>query len=434
MSSSSGLPPAPLARNLAARGFSSLTSVQSAVLEAMPQPGDLLVCAPTGSGKTLAFGIAIAARLLGHAGEVVPGEAPRALVVVPTRDLAAQVHREFLWLFAGTGARIACCTGGTELRAERALLAAGADMVVGTPGRLRDHVEAGALRLGEVGLLVLDEADDLLTKGFRPDLDRILAALPRERRLLLFSATMPPRAEELARRLCAGARMVAVRDAVGAPGGVALQGVAVPPGSERAVIARLLRYHAARAALVFCPRRAAVTELADWLAGCGLRIVSLSGALSRAERVAALAGLRAGSVPVCVATDLAARGLDLPNVDLVIHAGIPQSPETLLHRCGRTGRAGRSGLAILVVGAAERAKAERFARRAGLALEWRDAPDEAALLARDHERMLKDPALGPAGPADHAGIIARLIAAHSPEALARAYARLWRALRPVLPI
>jgi len=187
-------------------------------------------------------------------------------------------------------------------------------------------------------------------------------------------------------------------------------------------------------ALVFCQSRAAVAEFAQWLGEHGFRTVSLSGALSRAEREEAISSLRSGSAPICVATDLAARGLDLPKVDLVIHAGMPQSPEALLHRCGRTGRAGRNGLAVLVVSAANRRRAERYAFRAGLDLNWTDAPGRAELVARDDERMLSDSVRFGVEPAEHAGIVARLVAAHSPESLARAYAGLWRSLRPVLPI
>ena len=183
--------PDALTRALDARGYAVLTPVQQAVITPETADRDLLVSARTGSGKTVAYGLAIAANLLGPMGVLPPAGAPLALVVAPTRELALQVQRELEWLYAEAGARVVSCVGGMDPRREQRLLNAGAHIVVGTPGRLRDHLERGALRIGELAVAVLDEADEILDLGFREELEAILEAAPTERRTLLFSATLP---------------------------------------------------------------------------------------------------------------------------------------------------------------------------------------------------------------------------------------------------
>src|SRR5690606_12192208 len=180
-----------LGEALSERGYAAPTPVQAAVLEAQAQGRDLIVSAQTGSGKTVAFGLAMAGDLLGPDGRVPPPAAPLALVIAPTRELALQVSRELIWLYGKAGARIATCVGGMDASRERRALAHGAQIVVGTPGRLRDHLERGALDLSALRTAVLDEADEMLDMGFREDLEEILDATPEGRRTLLFSATMP---------------------------------------------------------------------------------------------------------------------------------------------------------------------------------------------------------------------------------------------------
>jgi ATP-dependent RNA helicase DeaD len=411
-----GLVPGALARRLAARGYRRLTAVQRAVLRAEPG-ADLLVSAPTGSGKTIAFGLALAPLLGGVAG-------PRALVVTPTRELAAQVRAELAWLYAGD-ARVGACVGGADPQAERAALAEGLDVVVGSPGRLRDHIGAGALRTAAVAAVVLDEADAMLDLGFRDDLEAILRALPEGRRTLMFSATVTPATEALARRVQRGA----LRLDLAAGASLALQAVAVAADDREAAIVNLLRLHDPRAAIVFCGRREAAGELAGRLGRRGFAVVALSGVLSQRRRNAALAAMREGRARVCVATDLAARGIDLPGLELVLHADLPASPELLLHRSGRTGRAGRPGLAVLIAPLGRRRRAEALIARAGVTADWIAPPDRAEVLARELERLLADPALGEPGP-DEAGVASRLLAAHGPERVAAAFGRLWAAGRP----
>ncbi len=416
--------PKAFAHTLAARGYRRLTPVQRAILRVEAADADLLVSARTGSGKTVAFGLALARRLMGGDGQFASAAGPRALVVAPTRELAVQVRDELGWLFAGSGARIGCCTGGADLRAERQLLGSGLDIVVGTPGRLCDHLRQGALAVGSVETVVIDEADEMLGADFREALDTLVGALPAVRQTLLFAATMGSGTEALAR----GYQRDALRiDLGGAASDFALQAVAVAPADRERAIVNLLRLHEARAAIVFCGRRQAVEQLARALAARGFQVVGLSGALTQRGRNAAVAAMREGKARVCVATDLAARGVDLPGLDLVLHADLPVNAEALLHRSGRTGRAGRAGLAILVVPAPQRRRAAALAARAGLGLSWVKAPDRAEVAARDFERMLADAAgEQAAGDAGTAG----LLAAHGAERIAAAYRRLWTAIRP----
>ncbi|MGB3313725.1 MAG: DEAD/DEAH box helicase, partial [Albidovulum sp.] len=190
---------APLAAALSDRGYTTLTAVQQAVLNPDMAGRDLLVSAQTGSGKTVAFGIAAAPDLLGEAGTLPYGTAPLALAIAPTRELALQVAAELTWLYAATGARIATCVGGMDYRTEKRALNMGAQIVVGTPGRLRDHIDRGSLNLSDLRVAVLDEADEMLDLGFREDLEFILETAPDSRRTLMFSATVPAAIEKLAR-------------------------------------------------------------------------------------------------------------------------------------------------------------------------------------------------------------------------------------------
>lgn len=417
--------PKAFARTLASRGFRRLTPVQRAMLRLEADDRDLLVSAGTGSGKTVAFGLMLARRLTGACGRFRTAPGPRAVVVAPTRELAMQVRDELAWLFESTGARIGCCTGGSEMRAERSALAAGLDVVVGTPGRLGAHLRRGALVGAHVDCVVLDEADHMLAPDFRAELDAVLSAFPAGRQTLLFSATVGPEVEALARGVQREALRIDLRDT----SRFELQGVAVARGDREAAVVNLLRLHEARAAIVFCARRDSAGALAERLAGRGFAVAGLTGAMTQAGRNAALAALREGRARVCVATDLAARGFDLPGLDLVLHAELPGSADVLLHRSGRTGRAGRSGLAVLVVTPRERRRAEALAARAGLRIAWIPAPGPAAVEARDLDRMLAEVAGAEHGP-EEAHAAARLLAILTPERLAAAYRRLWAAARP----
>ena len=311
----SNLPPA-LAQALDARGYHELTPVQAAVIAPEAEGRDLIVSAKTGSGKTVAFGLAIAGQLL--EGDRAPwARTPLGLIIAPTRELALQVSKELEWLYADAGARVVTCVGGMDPFKERRALAGGAHIVVGTPGRLRDHLERGALDLSALRVAVLDEADEMLDMGFREELEEILDATPAERRTLLFSATMPRPIVALARRYQKDALRIETLGDNQGHGDIAYQAVAVSPTDIEHAVVNLLRFHEAETAILFCATRDAVRRLHASLTERGFQAVALSGEHSQNERNHALQALRDQRARVCVATDVAARGIDLPSVSLV---------------------------------------------------------------------------------------------------------------------
>ncbi|WP_328593053.1 DEAD/DEAH box helicase [Siccirubricoccus phaeus] len=424
--------PAPLLAALAARGYAEPTPVQAAVLTPETTGRDLLVSAQTGSGKTVAFGLAMAAELMGEADRLPPPGAPLALVVAPTRELALQVQAELAWLYAPAGGRVVTGVGGTDPIAERRALARGAQIVVGTPGRLRDHLERGNLDPAGIRAVVLDEADEMLDMGFREELEAILETTPAERRTLMFSATVPKGIAQLAARYQRDALRIAAGDEGAQHGDIDYRALLIAPHEMERAVVNALRFFEARAAMVFCRTRAAVARLHGNLAERGFAAVPLSGELSQAERNRALQGLRDGRARVCVATDVAARGIDLPDLGLVIHAELPNDPETLLHRSGRTGRAGRKGTSALLVPHNRRRAAERLLAEARVRAEWGPAPSAEAIRAQDNARILEQAAALVAEEAaeDEQEMARQLLAAQPAEALAAALIRQLRAPLP----
>ncbi len=416
---------APLAAALADRGYAALTDVQSAMLTPQAEGRDLLVSAQTGSGKTVAFGLAIAPDLLKGANSFLYAEKPLALVIAPTRELALQVATELNWLYAGTTALIATCVGGMDYRTERRALERGAHIVVGTPGRLRDHIERGSLDLSGIAAVVLDEADEMLDLGFQEDLEFILAASPETRRTLMFSATVPKEIESLARTYQKDALRVAVQSATAQHADIDYRAYSVIPRDREHAIFNILRLYEAKTAIVFCKTRANVNHLLARMGNRGFQVVALSGELSQQERTHALQALRDGRARVCIATDVAARGIDLPGLELVIHADLPGSSETLLHRSGRTGRAGNKGISALIVTAAEYRKAQRLLQGARVVAEWVKPPSADEVQAKDDERMLNHPALA-AAPGEEAVLAGALLAKFGADRVAAAFIRLWR--------
>ncbi len=389
----------PLMRALAERGYAELTPVQSEVSSAMAAGRDLLVSAQTGSGKTVAYGLALGETLLGGDERLSAAGAPFALVVAPTRELALQVERELGWLFAGAGGRIVACVGGMDPRAERRRLEGGAHIVVGTPGRLRDHIDRRALDLSALQSVVLDEADEMLDLGFREDLEFILEATPPERRTLLFSATLPDAIVSIARRFQRDALRIETAGETEAHADIEHRAIRVSPRQTDGVVVNLLRQHDAAAAIVFCSTREGVRRLHETLSRRGFSAVLLSGELGQAERNRALDEIRDGRARVCVATDVAARGIDLANVELVIHADLPHDAEVFRHRSGRTGRAGRKGVSVLLAPASRRRKAELLLGDAGVDPVWSSPPSADEIRSLDRERLSVDPAIAaPASP------------------------------------
>ena len=419
---------APLAAALAERGYASLTPVQLAVLNPEARGHDLLVSAQTGSGKTVAFGIAAAPELLDDGDTLPEGASPLALAIAPTRELALQVAAELRWLYAAADARIATCVGGMDYRTERRALDRGAHIVVGTPGRLRDHLERGNLDLSALRVAVLDEADEMLDLGFREDLEAILAAAPRNRRTLMFSATVPAAIEKLAQDFQHDSLRIVAMGEARQHGDISYRALTVAARDRENAIFNLLRYHEARTAIIFCKTRANVNHLLARMGNRGFRVVALSGELSQQERSHALQALRDGRARVCIATDVAARGIDLPGLELVIHADLPSNSETLLHRSGRTGRAGAKGVSALIVTPADQKKAQRLLHGARVVAEWGSAPSAEDVRARDDARMLDHPALHT--PLDDMTIVRDLLARVGAEQIAAAFVQLWREGRP----
>ncbi|MFN0248436.1 MAG: DEAD/DEAH box helicase [Kofleriaceae bacterium] len=377
-----------LRRALAGRNYAEPTPVQSAVMADDTDARDLLVSAQTGSGKTVAFGLALAKPLLGDAERFTAPGAPRALIVCPTRELALQVHRELSWLYAETGARITTCVGGMDPRREQHALANGVHVVVGTPGRLCDHLERTTLSLARIEAIVLDEADEMLDMGFREDLERLLDAAPATRRTLMFSATIPKEIATLAKRYQKNALRIATTTEAERHHDIEYHAVPIIPRERDLAVVNLLRYHDATGALVFCATRDGVTHTAAILAERGFSVAALSGELSQRERNTALQALRDGRARVCVATDVAARGLDLPDLGLVIHADLPQNKQVLVHRSGRTGRAGKKGLAVLLVPDPARRYVERLLHGAHVVATWKLPPSADAIRVRDQDQLV----------------------------------------------
>jgi ATP-dependent RNA helicase DeaD len=419
-----------LDRALADKGYNDPTPVQAAVLDAEALNRDLLVSAQTGSGKTVAYGLAMASTLLGDAERFGPAREPLALIIAPTRELALQVHRELIWLYGPAGARVVSCVGGMDVRREQRALEDGCHIVVGTPGRLRDHLERGRLDTSKMKVVVLDEADEMLDLGFREDLEFILDATPEERRTLLFSATLPKNIVALARRYQRDAHRIDTLVANQPHGDIEYRAIRCAPNEVELATVNVLRFYESRGAMVFCHTREAVRHLHASLLERGFSAVALSGELSQSERSHALQALRDGRARVCVATDVAARGIDLPNLELVIHVDLPNDHETLLHRSGRTGRAGRKGVCAMMVPYTRRRKAERLIDMAGIDVTWAAPPSAEEVRVRDRERLMHDPMFTEETTEEDLAIARMLLAEKSAEDIANALARFHRARLP----
>lgn len=420
----------PLARALAERNYDQPTPVQTAVLADAAVDRDLLVSAQTGSGKTVAYGLAIAKNLLEGAEQFERAAAPLALIVAPTRELALQVHRELAWLYQHADARVVSCVGGMDPRREQRELAAGAHIVVGTPGRLCDHLRRGRLDVSELKAVVLDEADEMLDLGFREDMEFILKTTPDTRRTLLFSATLPRGIVALAKQYQQQAFRVEVAGDEGGHADIEYRAIRIAAGDVEHAVVNVLRFFESPGALVFCNTRNAVRHLQATLSERGFSVVALSGELTQNERTQALQALRDGRARVCVATDVAARGIDLPNLDLVIHADLPNDSEVMQHRSGRTGRAGRKGVSVLLVPPARKRRAELLLSLAGIDAIPGTAPTPDEIRKLDQERMLQDALFAEETTSDDLILARALLAERSPEDIAAALARLYRSRLP----
>jgi ATP-dependent RNA helicase DeaD len=356
-----------LSAALARKGYSSLTAVQQAVLEDNLQGRDLRITSQTGSGKTLAIGFALRERVL-QAPPVSGAVArPCALVVAPTRELAQQTQAELQWLYADCDAHVVVIAGGASYRDEHRALARGPRViVVGTPGRLLDHLDRGSIDLSVVSAIVLDEADRLLDMGFKDDLDRIFAHAPSEHLTHLVSATFPRGVRALADKVQADAAHVE-GTRLGEANADIDHVLHVIDGRQKVdAIINLLLAHPDMQTLIFARTRADVGMLTDELVRAGFTAGAISGELDQAARNRALLAFKEGRQAVLVATDVAARGIDLQGVMRVIHAEPPTSAVAYTHRAGRTGRAGRKGISSLLITPAQVVPATRLLRAAGI--------------------------------------------------------------------
>ena len=416
-----------LADALAAQGYETLTSVQEAVTDPALATQDLLVSAQTGSGKTVGFGLAIAPTLLDADTHFGPAAAPLGLIIAPTRELAMQVSRELSWLYGKAGAIVTTCVGGMDQRSERRALERGCHMVVATPGRLCDHIKRGNIDLSQLRAVVLDEADEMLDMGFREELEFILSEAPEDRRTLLFSATVPAAIAKLAQSYQRDAQRITVKSETKQHADITYRALNVHPRDAENAIINVLRFYEAKNAIVFCNTRATVARLTTKFTNRGFSVVALSGELTQSERTNALQALRDGRARVCIATDVAARGIDLPHLELVIHAELPSNADTLLHRSGRTGRAGRKGVSALIVPPKMKTKANRLLGWAKLKADWSPAPSAEEVYAADQGRLMADPVWSEPASEDAADLIAQLAETHDAKTLATAFVNLYRA-------
>lgn len=427
------LPPqihASLSRALSQKGYDTLTEVQSAIIETDHPDADMLVSAQTGSGKTVAFGLAIAPTVLEQAEIFQRAASPLGLVIAPTRELALQVQRELDWLYADAKGVTASCVGGMDPRAERRALERGCHIVVGTPGRLRDHIERGALDMSGLKAVVLDEADEMLDFGFREDLEFILDTAPEDRRTLMFSATVPRQISQLAKRYQKDAQRISTVSEKEQHGDILYRALTVAPSDRENAIINLLRFYEADRAIVFCKTRQSVNRLASRFGNRGFSVVALSGELSQTERTHALQAMRDGRARVCIATDVAARGIDLPGLELVIHADLPTNSDTLLHRSGRTGRAGQKGVCAIIVPHTLKNRAHRLLKGGKIEAEWGSAPSLHDIQGRDRERLFADPVFSETAEGEVSTLAQELLALHGPEKLAEAFVQSWQSGLP----
>ena len=331
---------------LSALGYEEPTPIQREAIPPLLQGRDVLGQAATGTGKTAAFALPMLQRI-GVSSERTPPV--RALILVPTRELAMQVAEAVHRYGKGLGTCVLPIYGGQSIQQQLRALKRGVDVIVATPGRALDHIRRGSVTLGDVSVVVLDEADEMLDMGFADDLEEILEALPEQRQTALFSATLPSRIAEIAERhLRNPARVRIAREAM-APGStprVRQVAYIVPRQYKVAALGRVLDMESPTSAIVFCRTRTEVDELTETLIGRGYRAEALHGGLSQEQRDRVMQRFREGNTELLVATDVAARGLDIEHLSHVVNYDVPSAADAYVHRIGRTGRAGREGVAI----------------------------------------------------------------------------------------
>jgi len=342
-------------------GWQETRPVQSGVIPLALASSDVIACAETGTGKTAAFLVPILQRFLNEP----PPQPPRtrALVLAPTRELAVQIEDQVQGLTYHTTVSSVAVFGGVPMDQQEFALRAGVDIVVATPGRLMDHMRHESVDYSSLEVLVLDEADRMLDMGFWPDVQRILSALPAKRQTLLFSATMPAEVLKLTQEFLHDPKYVQVGRRGGPAQTISHNVQTVAAGEKTQWLARWLREEATGPVLVFCRTKIGAERLAGRLSGMGIRAASLHADRTQQQRMAAVEGFRTGTYPVLVATDVAARGLDIDGIAHVVNYEVPDTPEAYVHRVGRTGRAESTGNALTLV-APEEVRALRALEKA----------------------------------------------------------------------
>ena len=368
--------PTLLAAAMRKRGFTELTSVQRAVLDAEFEGQDLRISSQTGSGKTVAIGLGLARHLTAEGVDSVADRAgPSVLVLVPTRELAMQVRDELHWLYAGVrGLRTEVVMGGTSIMLERRALARQPRIVVGTPGRTLDHMKSGALKSADICHVVLDESDRMLDMGFREELEAILEQLPKDRRTHLIAATFPAGVRKLADRFQKNALHIEGTRLGAANNDIEHAAHILDRRESYAALVNLLLLNEGARCLIFVERRVDATSLAAKLSGDGFSVQSFSGELPQAQRTRTIEAFRAGAIQTLVSTDVAARGIDVPDIDLVIHVDPPGDADSYVHRSGRTGRAGRTGRSVMLVPPKLQRQIVRLLGAARIEAQWKPAP------------------------------------------------------------
>ncbi|MGW6447595.1 DEAD/DEAH box helicase [Lentzea sp. NPDC055074] len=379
-------------------GYEEPTPIQSEAIPPLLAGNDLLGQAATGTGKTAAFALPLLERIADKIGK---GEKPLALVLAPTRELAVQVSEAVHRYGRHMGARVLPIYGGQPIGRQLRELSRGVDVVVATPGRAIDHLQRGTLQLGDLQVVVLDEADEMLDMGFAEDIDAILSETPAERQTVLFSATMPPRIDRMAKSHLREPVLIQIEREKTEPGEaprVRQTAYLVRREHKPAALGRVLDVESPTAAVVFCRTRDEVDQLTETLNGRGYRAESLHGGISQEQRDRVMSRLRSGTADLLVATDVAARGLDIEQLTHVVNYNVPSAPEAYTHRIGRVGRAGREGVAITLVEPRENSMLKTIERVTKTKIPVEKVPTVADLRARQleltrsslHESLLED--------------------------------------------
>ncbi|WP_329790450.1 DEAD/DEAH box helicase [Lentzea sp. DG1S-22] len=366
-------------------GYEEPTPIQSEAIPPLLAGNDLLGQAATGTGKTAAFALPLLERVADRIGK---GEKPLALVLAPTRELAVQVSEAVHRYGRHLGTRVLPIYGGQPIGRQLRELSRGVDVVVATPGRAIDHLQRGTLQLSDLQVVVLDEADEMLDMGFAEDIDAILTETPADRQTVLFSATMPPRIDRMAKSHLREPVLIQIEREKTEPGEaprVRQTAYLVRREHKPAALGRVLDVESPTAAVVFCRTRDEVDQLTETLNGRGYRAESLHGGISQEQRDRVMSRLRSGTADLLVATDVAARGLDIEQLTHVVNYNVPSAPEAYTHRIGRVGRAGREGVAITLVEPRENSLLKTIERVTKTKIPMEKVPTVADLRARQLE-------------------------------------------------